>query len=139
LLNQSIVVVCSPALLQAAHRNGDVATFVSRHRISIIGYEKHWLSVRHGLQIDNPDMNSGPTVDTTIAALELAANGAGCALTHRVFLAAYFASARLVRAIDREFADDNSYFVCTPQRRQRTRRQVQLFRDWLIAISSTQA
>jgi LysR family glycine cleavage system transcriptional activator len=139
LLKQGIVVVCSPGLLQAAHRHGDVATFVSRHLVSIIGYEKHWLRVRRGLQIEDPATNSGPTVDTTIAALELAANGAGCALTHRVFLAAYFASGRLVRAVDREFADDSSFFVCTPQRRQRTRRQVQLFRDWLIAISSTQA
>jgi len=55
----------------------------------------------------------GTTVDTTLAALELAAAGAGCALAHRVFLAPYVSTGRLVAAIDREFADDNSYFVVT--------------------------
>jgi hypothetical protein len=42
----------------------------------------------------------------------------------------------LVAAIDREFADDNSYFVVTPERPQRARREVALCRDWLIAAAA---
>jgi LysR family glycine cleavage system transcriptional activator len=78
----------------------------------------------------------GPTVDTTLAALELAASGAGCALAHRLFLAPYVSTGRLVAAIDREFADDNSYFVVTPERPQRPRREVQVCRDWLISMAA---
>jgi hypothetical protein len=37
--------------------------------------------------------------------------------------------------LPQEFADDNSYFVITPERPQRIRREVQLFRDWLVAIA----
>ncbi len=72
----------------------------------------------------------------TIAALELAANGAGCALAHRIFLAPYLATGRLVVALDRDFADENSYFVVSPERPQRTRREVQLFCDWLTATAA---
>jgi DNA-binding transcriptional LysR family regulator len=88
------------------------------------------------LQVDDPAHRIGPAVDTTIAALELAATGAGCALAHRIFLDAYFKTGRLVLALDQEFADDNSYFVVSPERPQRMRREVHLFRDWLLAAAS---
>ena len=65
-----------------------------------------------------------------------AANGAGCALAHRIFLSAYLATGRLVVALDHDFADDSSYFVVTPERPQRMRREVQLFRDWLLSAAA---
>jgi LysR family glycine cleavage system transcriptional activator len=135
LLNQSILAVCSPILLQAAEAN--VATLLPQHLIHIMGYENHWLKVRQALQLADVPASACPTVDTTIAALELAAAGAGVALSHGIFLDAYFATGRLVRALPQDFADDNSYFVITPERPQRIRREVQLFRDWLLAIGSS--
>ncbi len=107
-----------------------------RHLIHIMGYENHWLKVRQALDIADVPAGTGPSVDTTIAALELAAAGAGVALAHRIFLGAYFATGRLVSALPQEFADDNSYFVITPERPQRIRREVQLFRDWLVTIAA---
>jgi LysR family glycine cleavage system transcriptional activator len=132
LLNQHIVAVCSPALLRSARLQGEAQSLVPQHLIHIMGYENHWLKVRQGLGLDNVGASPGPTVDTTLAALELASSGAGCALAHRLFLDAYLSTGRLVAAIDREFADDNSYFVVTPERPQRPRREVQVCRDWLI-------
>jgi LysR family glycine cleavage system transcriptional activator len=136
LLNQSIVAVCSPALLESTRSSGEAAGLVPKHLIHIMGHENHWLQVRQALQVADVATRVGPTVDTTIAALELAANGAGCALAHRIFLTPYLATGRLVVAIDRDFADENSYFVVTPERPQRTRREVQLLRDWLTAIAA---
>jgi len=136
LLNQDIVAVCSPLLLQTARQKGEVDTLLPRHLIHIMGHENHWLKVRQGLGLANVGANPGPSVDTTLAALELAASGAGCALAHRIFLAAYFSTGRLVDALDREFADDNSYFVVTPERPQRPRREVQACRDWLISAAA---
>jgi LysR family glycine cleavage system transcriptional activator len=101
-----------------------------------MSYENHWLKVRQELGLADDPASAGPSVDTTIAALELAAVGAGIALAHAIFLGAYFATGRLVRALPREFADDNSYFVVTPERPQRIRREVQLFKDWLIAMAA---
>ena len=137
LLNQPIVAVCSPGLLQAVRSAGEAATLLPEHLIHIMGYENHWLKVRQGLGLGNIGVNPGPSVDTTLAALELAASGTGCALAHRIFLAAYLATGRLVPALEREFADDNSYFVVTPERPQRLRREVQVFRDWLISTASS--
>jgi LysR family glycine cleavage system transcriptional activator len=136
LLNQGILPVCSPTLLRAATVKGDPAALLAQHPIHIMGYESHWLKVRQVLELANVPAGAGPTVDTTIAALELAAAGAGVALAHGIFLGAYFATGRLVSALPREFADDNSYFVITPERPQRIRREVQLFRDWLIGVAA---
>ena len=56
-------------------------------------------------------------------------------MAHRMFLDAYFSTSRLVVALPREFADGGSYFVVTPERPQRIRREVRLFKDWLIAAA----
>jgi LysR family transcriptional regulator, glycine cleavage system transcriptional activator len=131
LLNQRIVAVCSPALLERAD-------LLPRHLIHIMGHENHWLQVRNALQVEDVAAKPGPTVDTTMAALELAANGAGCALAHRIFLSAYLATGRLVFALDHDFTDNSSYFVVTPERPQRTRREVQLFHDWLQSVAAAE-
>jgi len=95
--------------------------------------------VRQGLRLGHGPAGPGPTVDTTIAALELAAAGAGVALAHRMFLGPYFSTGRLVKAAAQEFPDDNSYFVITPERPQRVRQEVQRFRDWLIAVAAEES
>jgi LysR family glycine cleavage system transcriptional activator len=135
LINQSVLAVCSPALLRGAQASGDPAALLPRKLIRIMGHENHWLKVRQALGLTDDAASAGPSVDTTIAALELASAGAGVALAHAIFLGAYFATGRLVQALSREFADDNSYFVVTPERPQRIRREVQLFKDWLIAVA----
>jgi LysR family glycine cleavage system transcriptional activator len=125
-------------MLATARSSGEVASLLPRHLIHIMGHENHWLKVRQVLQVAEIAARAGPTVDTTIAALELAASGAGCALAHRIFLSAYLATGRLVVALDHEFPDDNSYFVVAPERPQRIRREVQLFRDWLLAAAAAE-
>jgi LysR family transcriptional regulator, glycine cleavage system transcriptional activator len=136
LMNHSILPVCSPVLLHTEEAGADPAILLSRQPIHIMGYENHWLKVRQALKLTTAAASVGPSVDTTIAALELAAAGAGVALAHRIFLGPYFSTGRLVSALAREFPDDHSYFVITPERPQRIRREVQLFRDWLIGAAS---
>ncbi|MGA2342341.1 MAG: LysR substrate-binding domain-containing protein [Steroidobacteraceae bacterium] len=139
LLNQRIAAVCSPALLQRAHESGDPALWLPQHLIHIMGHENHWLQVRQALHLADLEERPGPTVDTTIAALELAANGAGCALAHPIFLSAYLKTGRLVFALEHDFADDSSYFVVTPERPRAPRREVQQFRDWLKSAAALDA
>jgi LysR family transcriptional regulator, glycine cleavage system transcriptional activator len=136
LLNQRIVAVCSPSMLEQARSAATAAAWLPPHLIHIMGHEDHWLQVRQALQVADAAMPPGPTVDTTIAALELAASGAGCALAHRIFLSAYLATNRLVFALEHDFTDDSSYFVVMPERPQRMRREVQQFRDWLLAAAA---
>ncbi len=138
LLNQSIRVVCCPAVRERARAAADPTELVTRELIHIMGHEDHWLRVCQDLNLAELRPSHGPTVDTTIAALELAASGAGCALAHRIHVASYLSTGRLVAAIDREFADGNSYFVVTPERPRRIGREVQVFRQWLVALAAAE-
>jgi LysR family transcriptional regulator, glycine cleavage system transcriptional activator len=139
LLNQNIRAVCSASLLKAVGPDAGASELLPRHLIHIIGYENHWLKVRQVLNLASEPSGAGPNVDTTVAALELAAAGAGVALAHNIFLGAYFATGRLVSALSEEFTDDNSYFVITPERPRRIRREVQLLRDWLLGVAAADA
>lgn len=131
LLNQNLVVACSPALLARAPTPLDLAALVGNQMIHIMGHETHWLGVLAALKIGDIDAIPGPTVDTTVAALELAASGAGCVLTHPLFLQAYLRTGRLVLPSGQTFADPQSFYVVAPDRPQRTRREVRVFLDWL--------
>jgi LysR family glycine cleavage system transcriptional activator len=135
LLNQNIVAVCSPRLLETARLRGELDGLLPKNLIHIMGHENHWLKVRQGLGLAHVEPHPGPSVDTTVAALELASSGAGCALAHPMFLAAYLSTGRLVAALERQFTDDNSYFIVIPERPQRPRRAVSAFRDWLMAAA----
>jgi LysR family transcriptional regulator, glycine cleavage system transcriptional activator len=136
LMNCNILAVCSPALLRGVAPGNDLAAFLPSHLIHIMGYENHWLKVRQVLRLAEAPANAGLTVDTTVAALELASAGAGVALAQRIFLEGYFATGRLVNAVPEEFTDASSYFVITPERPQRGRREVQMFRDWLVDVAA---
>jgi LysR family glycine cleavage system transcriptional activator len=138
-LNQGILAVCSPQLRRDAADDADSVALLTRHPIHIMGYEDHWLSAQRELGLRDAHPHRGPTVDTSVAALELAANGLGCALAHRIFAAPYLRTGRLVKAIDREFRDRRSYFVVVPERPRRVRREVESFRDWLLGLAAAEA
>jgi len=136
LLNQRIVAVCSPAFLEQARSRGEEVEWLPRNLIHIMGHENHWQQVRQALDLGEQTGHPGPTVDTTIAALELAATGAGCALAHRIFLGSYLRTGRLVPALEHDFPDESSYFVVTPERPQRARREVEQFQKWLLSAAA---
>ncbi len=134
LLDARIVIACSPKLRHDSP-NGISDIILPSPLIQIMGYEKSWQSVRQALNLQESSVTLGPTVDTTIAALELAAGGAGYVLTHRLFLASYLATGRLVLASDQSFADESSHFLVMPIRAQRMRGEVRHFCDWLLAAA----
>ncbi len=138
LMNQPILAVCCPAMKQALVETADPVALLTERLIYIMGYEDHGLRVCRDLGLETAPVNSGPTVDTTIAALELAASGSGCALAHRIFVTAYLDTGRLVRAVERGFKDEHGYFVVTPERPRRIRREVQAFRNWLVALAAAE-
>jgi DNA-binding transcriptional LysR family regulator len=54
-----------------------------------------------------------------------------------VFLDPYLATGRLTYALEHDFADASSYFLVVPERAQRVRREVQQFREWLLAAAAS--
>ena len=133
LLNQNLAVACSPVLLARAPDPIDLAALVRHQMIHIMGHESHWRGVLATLNIGDIDAIPGPTVDTTVAALELAASDAGCVLTHPLFLQSYLRAGRLALPSHQTFADPQNFYAVAPDRPQRTRREVRMFLDWLKA------
>jgi LysR family glycine cleavage system transcriptional activator len=130
LLRRDLLIACSPAVA-ARHGQGDLTGLIHNRVIHIMGHEAHWLGVFAALRVDDLAAVPGPTVDTTIAALELAAAGGGCVLTHRVFMESYLASGRLILPCDRTFDDPLGFHVMAPDNAKRTPIEVHLFREWL--------
>ena len=137
LLHQDLVVVCSPALLARATTPVDLSALLQNQMIHIMGHEPHWLGVLAALRMGNIDAVPGPTVDTSLAALELAASDTGCVTTHPLFLEAYLRTGRLVLASPETFPDRQAFHVVAPDRSQRTRREVHVFREWLKQEAAT--
>ncbi len=131
LMHQNLVIACSPECLLKADCDGDMAALVQHRMIHIMGHENHWLKLAAGLGMADMSAAPGPIVDTTIGALELAASGAGCVVTHPLFLASYLATGRLVLPTTAAYLDEQGFHVVTPERPQRTRREVHVFREWL--------
>jgi LysR family glycine cleavage system transcriptional activator len=132
LLQQDLVVACSPQFLGKAGFDGDVRRLVQNGLVHIMGHEDHWLKLPSALADADSGAAPGPTVDTTIAGLELAAAHAGCVVTHPLFLSSYLATGRLVIPSATTYPDDQGFYLFTPERPQRTRREALLFRTWLL-------
>ncbi len=131
LVNQNLAIVCSPAVQALASDPVDLAALAQSQMIHIMGHEPHWLLALSALRVGDVDAIAGPTVDTTVAALEMAASGTGYVLTHPLFMAPYLESGRLVVSSNQTFADPQSFYVVAPDRPQRTRREVHVFQEWL--------
>lgn len=131
LLHQDLVIACSPALLARQAAPADLKALVQNQMIHIMGHEPHWLGVLAALNMGDIDAIPGPTVDTTLAALELSAQDAGCVVSHPLFLKAQLRAGRLVLPSPRTFADPQAFYVVAADRPQRTRREVHVFREWL--------
>ena len=131
LIHQSLVVACGPKVLSHRKPGQNLGALLRNQMIHVMGHESHWPSVLAELRTGDIDAVAGPTVDTTLAALELAASGAGCVVSHPLFLEAYLLTGRLILLSPRTFVDPRGFYVLTPDRPRRSRREVHVFREWL--------
>jgi LysR family glycine cleavage system transcriptional activator len=138
LLHQDLVIACSPQYLRHTGFDGDLTKLVRKGVVHIMGHEDHWLSLANAIAAVDIGTAPGPTVDTTIAGLELAANHAGCIVTHPLFLSSYINTGRLVLPAATTFADDKGFYLSAPARPQRTRREAHVFREWLKEIAASE-
>lgn len=136
LVRQDLVVACSEQFLRGARCGDDVAALVRKGVVHIMGHENHWLKMGAVLEVSGISALPGPTVDTTVAALELAASHAGCVATHPLFIAAHLKTGRLMVLSHKTCPDDQGFHIATPERPQRTRREVHVFREWLREVAA---
>lgn len=123
--------VCRADLLPAGTPAERLAAVAAGRLIHVTGYEDQWqrLFAPHGIATEPfRDLN----VDTSIAALELAAGGYGAAVVLRIFADRYIADGRLVPIVADSVSVRQSHYVLVAEGSVRQPPEVMLFRSWLM-------
>ncbi|MHA7777839.1 LysR substrate-binding domain-containing protein [Roseibium sp. M-1] len=94
---ETIVPVCSPDLATRLKLPTDL---LDHPRIHILGFDDHWPRTFEALSLPQPEKRSGVTVDTSLAAVELAVANGGVALLLGKVAARLQASGRLCVPFD---------------------------------------
>jgi LysR family glycine cleavage system transcriptional activator len=125
--NEGAVPVCR------ADSNGDsVAALARRSLIHVMGGEDLWQRLFRRLALSELDAGQRIKVDTSLAALEMAASGLAPTIVLRSFAEPLIEANRLVRLVDIELPLEESHYLLIPEGRKRGRPEALLFRDWLL-------
>lgn len=106
-----------------------------RDFIHIMSFENLWMRFFTAAGIDQEVSMHGITVDTVLAAIELASAGQGHAMLLRSFTESSIFTSRLVRLLDMEMPLQRGHYLLTPESSDQTRAEVLLFREWLLDIA----
>jgi LysR family glycine cleavage system transcriptional activator len=124
------VAVCRPDLAPRGEGAARMAALGGSALIHVAGYEDLWrrLLQPHGVSL--PPF-SGVNVDTSLAALELAASGHGPAIVLEGFARPYIAAGRLTLATDERLAVEQAHYLLGAPDGRRPPPEAAFFRDWL--------
>lgn len=133
LMNEHLVPVCSPGLLEAGKglkQPGDLKHANLIHVLIRIGQWRNWLMAAG---LDDVDPNAGPKFQNTPLALEAAAAGMGVAIANRAFVESYLNDRRLVIPFEVELASQSAYYLLYPKEIL-ARPSAAAFRAWITDI-----
>ena len=133
LLHGPSVPVCSPDWPRRATRREPLARLARRHLIHIMGCEDLWTRWFGAEDGDHSAVEAGVQVDTSLAALELAAAGGGFAIVLRSFAEPYLRDGRLVAPFARVLPIGDGLHLLSPRSPAAPRPEVLQFRQWLLA------
>ncbi len=130
--DQGSVPVCAEVLCAEIGFSGAMTEFAPNHLLHVVGCEDLWSRLFRQIGAAGVASDKGVKSDTSLAALELAVAGVGCALVLRSFAAPYIARGQLRLAADIELPLDQAHYLVLRQGERRLRPEVALFRDWLL-------
>tara|TARA_R110002072_G_scaffold176934_4_gene332780 strand:+ start:3584 stop:4474 length:891 start_codon:yes stop_codon:yes gene_type:complete len=130
---ESSIPVCSPDLAVRIGGQGNLAAFSPDHMIHIMGCDDLWGRGLAAAGATDLDATRGIKVDTSLAALEMAASGLGAAFVLRSFAQPYLDDGRLIRPVELSLTWQEAHYLLLPEQDTRHRPEVLLFRDWLLA------
>ena len=137
LVNEDVVPVCSPVLLQGAHpllTPEDLAyhTLIHVDWFAAAGTQPDWAMWLKTAGVSVPNSTRGPVMTSDSLAVEAAINAGGVALVSEFLVRQDLDSGRLIKPFDLVLASDHWYwFVCPVEYLDRP--NVRAFHDWLIA------
>ncbi len=131
LIAESLIVVCSPALLQRSaplHEPADLAQHVLLHNSA---HPEEWAQWLAAASVTGIDVDRGPRFAYSELLLRAAAEGLGVALARRHLVEADLAAGNLVAPFDLTYDSGFSYWLVCPLHALNDRRVAQ-FRKWLL-------
>lgn len=128
LSDETAIPVAAPDLARALSGSGDL---YRQTLIHIHGNQDHWLrlSMAQGVTLD--DRKSALFVDTSLAAIELAASGAGVAMLMRRYAELPLAQGRVAQVGDGEMPMGQGHYLMPATGAEAGSTEVSLVRDWV--------
>lgn len=127
--SERLIPLCLPEVAARLQSPDDLA----RERLlHVLGYQEGWATWLAAAGAVRVDPGQGLWFDTTLMALEVAAQGGGVALARSSMIERELASGRLVRPFDLELPVEEGFFLVAPEKGAR-HPDAAVFRDWLLA------
>ena len=136
LINQDVLPVCAPSLLEGEHplltlEDLKHHTLIHVDWYAVAGTQPDWVMWLRTAGVEGVDATKGPVVTSESLAVEGALDGGGVVLVSEFLVRHDLESGRLVKPFDLVLHSDNWYwFVCPPENLERPK--VKAFRDWLV-------
>ena len=129
LLDVEVFPVCAPALRAGLDQPGDLKNFDLLH---VVGYSEDWHSWLRAAGVEGVDPSRGVQVDASVAALQMAQEGAGVALARSPLVTGLLDLGRLVAPFDFALKLPEAYYLVCPNDIAE-RPSVLAFRKWIIS------
>jgi len=130
IVNEGCVPLCPLEMANIA----DMGELARGDLVHVMGSEDVWVRVFGALGLAEPVSQRGFKADTSLAAAELAASGAGTAMLLTSFAAPYVAQGRAVTPVEFELPMGQSHHLLLREDHRQTRPEALLFRDWLLDV-----
>ena len=136
LVNEDVVPVCSPALLEGSHplrTPEDLAhhTLIHVDWNAMTWAQPDWAMWLRTAGVSGVDASRGPVMTSDGLAVEAALDGGGVILVSAFLVSQDITNGRLVRPFDLVLPSHHWYwFLCPPENLERPK--VKAFRDWLV-------
>ncbi|NRB20475.1 MAG: LysR family transcriptional regulator [Rhodobacteraceae bacterium] len=133
LATETVVPVATPEL---AARLTSARQLLEHNLIHIHGYQDNWLRFAKSQALEPQDRAAGLLTDTSLAAIEMAAAGAGVAMIMRRYAQAPLDQARVARVMDFEMPMGQGHYLMPTTGSDPNSPEERLVRDWITEIFS---
>jgi len=130
---ETATAVWAPSYAERFGTETGVAVLATHPRAHVLGMENLWIELLGSAAL--PLMNGDVTVDTSLAAIELALSGACCALLPSRFVARHLADGRLSSLPDAVVRMTQAHFLVRPSSRTNLSPEATQFASWLRSIA----
>lgn len=126
---EKLIPMCLPEVARRMTHPDDLC---HERLLHVLGYQEGWATWLAAAGAGKVDHGSGLWFDTTLMALEVAAQGGGVALGRSSMLERELATGRLVPAFDLALPVQEGFFLTAPEKGAR-HPDAAVFREWLLA------